>query len=112
MGLPRFLCIFDSSGDFRRRIPEATLEATFKAGIYDLVTLLVSVNASDNSFAIRCKDKIMDKDRLEKTLRSMLRICFYSNNIIENVVCFDFRNKGFEDEVELLKKMKEEVEVG
>ena len=49
IGLPRFLCIVISSG-----ITSIQAGALI-AGICDLVTLFVSVNASGNSFAILCK---------------------------------------------------------
>jgi hypothetical protein len=49
IGLPHFLYIVTSAGVISIRA------GAFKADICDLVTLFISVNASDNSFAIICK---------------------------------------------------------
>jgi hypothetical protein len=49
IGFSHFLCIVISAGVI------SIQAGVFKAGIYDLVTLFVSVNVFGNSFAILCK---------------------------------------------------------
>jgi hypothetical protein len=49
IGLPHFFCIVTSTGVISIRA------GAFKAGICDLVTLFVYVNAYGNSFVILCK---------------------------------------------------------